>query len=220
MLRRTAFLLVLALLVAPTFAVADSIVFHAGGAGGEWSWPCTGLCIDPLTAIFNDVEVAFGGGLFTDLVGSVLTVTTGNWTGAGSGTLDPFDPFTFEPGGSITITGCGGGGAELCFSGEFINASILFDGAGTTGILVGDFIAGTVHQDILNMFNLGTNGSVEGSISLVLQGDVLACLVGSCHGLTASGDIAVTPIPEPASLALLGTGLLGLASRFRKKLSA
>jgi hypothetical protein len=39
-------------------------------------------------------------------------------------------------------------------------------------------------------------------------------------GAVTSVDISITPIPEPSSLALFGTGLIGIAGLIRRKLGA
>jgi hypothetical protein len=211
MLRRSAVLLVLALLVVPTFAFADSFQFTADGNGGTWDW----IGSNPLNATFNEVRVAFNGGPTTLLTGSVMTITTGAYN---AGLSNPgLGLFIFDPGGSIVISG-GSTCAGDCFSGVFSALQLLIPGGGGTALLTGAFVSGTVAPEIAALFAGSVGGSVEGSIALSLQGDILTC--EECRGLSGSGDMAVTPVPEPASLALLGTGLLGLASRFRKKLSA
>ncbi|MGH9531386.1 MAG: PEP-CTERM sorting domain-containing protein [Terriglobales bacterium] len=207
-----AFLLLLAFLVAPTAAVADNIEFTA--INGTWSWICViPDCSDnpPLNATLGGlgglVVVSLNGGPPVIIPGSVMSITTGAWSG-GLGT--PLDPFTFDPGGSITVSGC----IANCFEGSFTSLAIVVDNQLGTITLTGNFVGGVI---LANGFGL-PEGPATGSITVTLFGTV-NCI--ECRGDAGSADLAlVSEVPEPASLALLGTGLLGLASRFRKKFSA
>jgi PEP-CTERM motif len=57
-----------------------------------------------------------------------------------------------------------------------------------------------------------------GKLNLFLADGEVLKLTGGKQDEEA-GDLAVSPAPEPASLALLGTGMLGLAGMVRRKLA-
>jgi hypothetical protein len=137
-------------------------------------------------------------------------------TGNIEGTDSDFAGFTFldkyEPGdtlGPLTITGIG------TTSGTFSFSATLWDSY--SSILVG-FKAGTNLQPVWAAFALSFDAS-SGSWSInPEQGGALshANLYGTPCTTPGCGR-PFEPIPEPTSMLLLGTGLLGLATRVRRK---
>jgi len=41
----------------------------------------------------------------------------------------------------------------------------------------------------------------------------------SDHGIDENGEVSVSPVPEPGSILIMGTGLLGIAGALRRKLN-
>ncbi|HEV2423598.1 MAG TPA: PEP-CTERM sorting domain-containing protein [Terriglobia bacterium] len=192
-------------------AFADTIDFLASGHGGSWSFSGSG----PVTITALRLEVEDETTLqFAPINGlSTEALTSGAFLG-GLGTAS--NPWTFGPSaaGSFTIVGCVPPGPVGCtnvtlFSGQMGDSS-LFNGAG--GVLYDSAnITGTIDPALLAYF--GSSGSsFQGVLDFTLSGHA----PGS--GATGSGDLLLSPaVPEPASMLLLGSGMLGLAGLFRRK---
>jgi hypothetical protein len=187
----------------------------------------------PLAASANSVDygntggtvTAISGGTALSLIGSMLTVVSGGpcsplcsgnlgtvtfTTGAlTSGSLTT--GATFGAGGSLTIMGNGTDGLTgALFTGTFTSATWTVNTL-PSGKIVFSF-TGTLQ---------GTNG-FSGLEAFTIQGSKIVNVnpfIGG-HGSVAwaSGNTTVSPVPEPGTMALLGTGLIGLAGSLRRKL--
>lgn len=191
-------------------AFADNIDFLASGHGGTWSFTVG----NPLTITALRLEVEDETTLQYAAINGTPdeSLTTGAFLG-GAGTSS--SPWMFGPSAanSFTIVGCVPPGAPGCtnetlFSGQ-MGDSTLYNGAG--GVLYDSSdITGTINPALLAYF--GTSGtSFEGILDFTLIGQAPGT------GKTGSGDLLLSPVPEPASMMLLGSGLLGLAGLFRRK---
>jgi len=190
-------LLALALRVA---GFASSVDFT--NSAGTLSGSNAGLSLSGSTLIaVNGLD---GLGLVTGNLGSVAFSTAA----LSSGSLQMGG--TFAAGGSFVVTGNGTGGIPngVIFNGSFsgpVTWSLITLANGThaytlTGSLAGTWFTGqTVNGAVVQLtINVG-KGFFNGSTQI------------------SSGDTNISVQPEPGSLTLLGTGLVGLAGILRNK---
>jgi hypothetical protein len=190
-------LLLFALTLAlPLAAVADSVDF--GNSGGTLSGT-NSLALTGSTLV--SVNGLNGNGLLTGTnLGSVAFTTPTLATGtlqAGA---------TFLSGGSIEIDGNGLNGLPfgVIFSGTFTSASWTLTSSGgiNSYAFIGYITGSTGGYPTFGMtdFTVSTGTSLfSGSVAIT------------------SGDTLVTVVPEPSSLCLVATGLVGLAGRVHQK---
>ena len=195
-------LMVLLALTLPLAAFAGSVDFT--NSGGTLSGTSAGLSLSGSELIA--VNGFNGGGLLTGDLGSV-SFSTGTLA---SGSLQMGG--TFNGGGTLDITGNGSFGLPngAIFTGSFtgpVTWTLVTLANGThnytlTGSLTGTWYNGTTVEGATIQLTINTGkGFFNGTTTI------------------SSGDTNITTtVPEPGTLGLLGTGLVGLAEVLRRKL--
>ena len=198
-------LLALLALALPLASFASSSVDFTN-SGGTLAGTTAGLSLtgSELIAVngFN------GGGLITGALGGV-SFSTGSLMSGGSLQMG----VTFNVGGSFVITSNGSFGLPngTLFSGSFngpVSWQLVTLANGTHNYTLTGSITGTWY-----------NGSTVSGATVQLT---INTGKGFFNGSTmiSSGDTNIVTVPEPGTLGLLGTGLIGLAGVLRKKLRA
>jgi PEP-CTERM motif len=189
-MRRVLLLMLLALAL-PAMTWASSSI-DISNAGGTITGTSAGL------SLMGSVLFKYGSTVGSNL-GSV-TFTTGAFISG-----DIMNGGTLAPGGTFTITGNGTNGVPngVIFSGTFTNSptwTITPEADGTHSYTLSGAIAGggKVGATVQLTVNVG-KGLFSGSADL------------------SSGDTNLS-VPEPGTLGLLGTGLLGIGGLMRRKL--
>jgi len=192
-------LLALLALAVPAASFANTVVDFSNR--GNISGSVSGLTMSN-SELFS-VTGLNGGGIITGNLGTVSFTTGALMSGSlGMGGM-------FAGGGSFTVTGNGHHGipSGTLFTGTFsgpVSWTLVTLANGSHNYQ----LMGTVTGDLLGK-------PFDGAIEQLTDNTGTAFFTG--HPIGSSGNTAVSPIPEPGSLSLLGTGVIALAGLFRRR---
>jgi len=177
----------------------------------------SGALIDTLLDAGLPVGLCGAGGC--TVTGGFLTLTSGGYAGGGGCTAGVCS-YNFNAGGTLnvngTVTTSLGTSTGLLFSATFTGGN--FGVSGTVGNFAGalSIPSITFHGPAFGTYSFtgGAGDAITISLNTGCAGG------GTCNGLVDQASASVqttTPIDEPATMSVLGTGLLALGTGLKRK---
>jgi hypothetical protein len=207
------------LILLPSVASAlPSLVFDTtpGGAGGTLTYdgaggPAVGTGIQFVNIV--GVDTPLNSGVVLACVGCLLDFTTG------SNTLEGPPQYTWAGGGSFVLTG---DVPALGLDDAVLLAGTFTETPNLPGLVSGDssglFLAigtDTKHAELAGFYGVGPTDWAFANTEIALGTFTLGA-EGAFSAIPNQADLINAAVPEPATLLLLGGGLLGLMGLKRR----